>query len=178
MKIASFIRNVVPAGDTSGQECSDPAQPAMQQKYKRMETEVLDPLCRGAKEMKTRDKLSADNSRKTAEANLARGGRVSLEARPKRQPGRKDQKTFHRLARVQFVQKVPGDKLGRSYAQLLIASVVKRATKKSDILVKEIFDRIEGKVATPEPGKADTGVRVDTYGPYPSTRQKQFLCAT
>ena len=63
----------------------------------------------------------------------------------------------------------------RSYLQVLIASVVKRATKKSDILVKEIFDRIEGKVATPEPVKAETGVRVILMDGIPRPDRSRFI---
>ena len=36
------------------------------------------------------------------------------------------------------------DKKGRQYAQLLIEAMVTRAIKKSDTLIKEIFDRVEG----------------------------------
>ncbi len=42
------------------------------------------------------------------------------------------------------------DKKGRQYAQLLIEAMVKRAIAKSDTLVKEIFDRVEGHVASAE----------------------------
>ena len=90
-------------------------------------------------------------------------------------PGGRPKKPFTDLLEWQFVQKVPSDKLGRSYAQLLIASVVKRATKKSDILVKEIFDRIEGKVATPEPVKAETGVRVILMDGIPRPDRSRFI---
>jgi uncharacterized protein DUF5681 len=90
-------------------------------------------------------------------------------------PGGRPKKPLTDLLDRQLAQIDPGDKLGRSYAQLLIASVVKRATKKSDLLVKEIFDRMEGKVATPEPGKADTGVRVILMDGVPRPDRSRFI---
>jgi Family of unknown function (DUF5681) len=90
-------------------------------------------------------------------------------------PGGRPKKPLTDLLEWQLVQRVPGDKLGRSYAQLLIASIVKRAIKKSDILAKEIFDRIEGKVATPEPGKADTDVRVILMDGIPRPDRSRFI---
>jgi hypothetical protein len=90
-------------------------------------------------------------------------------------PGRRPKKPLTELLKRQLAQIDPGDKLGRSYVQLLIASVVKRATKKSDILVKEIFDRIEGKVAIPEPGKAETGVRVILMDRIPRPDRSRFI---
>ena len=42
------------------------------------------------------------------------------------------------------------DKKGRQYAQLLIEAMVTRAIKKSDTLIREIFDRVEGHVANTE----------------------------
>ena len=46
----------------------------------------------------------------------------------------------------QLEERVPNDPHKRSYAQLLIEATVKRAISKSDVLVKEIFDRVEGKL--------------------------------
>jgi hypothetical protein len=42
------------------------------------------------------------------------------------------------------------DKSGKQYAQLLIEAMVRRAIKKSDTLIREIFDRVEGHVANTE----------------------------
>lgn len=47
-------------------------------------------------------------------------------------------------------RKVPNDPQKRNYYHLLIEAFVKRAITKSDVLVKEIFDRIEGRVAPNE----------------------------
>ena len=40
-------------------------------------------------------------------------------------------------------RKVPGDPEGRRYLEKLVESMVERAIAKSDVLVKEIFDRVE-----------------------------------
>jgi hypothetical protein len=45
-----------------------------------------------------------------------------------------------------LTRKVPKDPEGRIYLEKLVEAMVKRAIKKSDVLVKEIFDRVEGKV--------------------------------
>lgn len=55
----------------------------------------------------------------------------------------------------QLLRVVPNDPHRRSYAQLLIESMVKRAISRSDVLVKEIFDRMEGKLALPVIGEED-----------------------
>jgi hypothetical protein len=51
------------------------------------------------------------------------------------------------------------DKKGRQYAQLLIAAMVKRAISRSDTLVKEIFDRVEGRIL---PAEETSGSRGNT----------------
>lgn len=66
--------------------------------------------------------------------------------------GGRPKKLTHQLE-VQLAQKVPGDPKGRSYAQQFIESMVKRAIAKSDVLAKEIFDRIDGKVWRPTEAK-------------------------
>jgi len=57
---------------------------------------------------------------------------------------------------------MPGSKNHRTYGQALIEEVVKRATKKSDVLAKEIIDRIEGKLSpeTKEEKAANSGYQV------------------
>jgi hypothetical protein len=42
-------------------------------------------------------------------------------------------------------QKVPGDAQGRLYAELFVEAGLKRAISRSDVLYKEIYDRLEGK---------------------------------
>jgi len=49
-----------------------------------------------------------------------------------------------------LASKVPNDPEKRTYARLLVESMVKRAITKSDMLMKEIFDRVEGRVSIPE----------------------------
>ena len=51
------------------------------------------------------------------------------------------------------------DSKGRQYAQLLIEAMVKRAISRSDTLVKEIFDRVEGRIT---PAEATSGLRGNT----------------
>jgi hypothetical protein len=55
---------------------------------------------------------------------------------------------------------VPNDPEGRCYAQLLISEAVKRAIDSSDVLVKEIFDRIEGKPHQSAELNGNIGVQV------------------
>ena len=49
------------------------------------------------------------------------------------------------------------DKKGRQYAQLLIEAMVKRAISRSDTLVKEIFDRVEGRITRAEETSGSRG---------------------
>jgi hypothetical protein len=75
-------------------------------------------------------------------------------------PNGRPQKLTRELDK-QLSARVPGDPKKRSYAQLFIESVMKRAITKSDVLAKEIFDRIEGKI--PQIGEESTttvGVKV------------------
>lgn len=44
-------------------------------------------------------------------------------------------------------QKVPNDPQKRDYAKLFIQSILQRSITKSDVLAKEVFDRIEGKAS-------------------------------
>ena len=45
-----------------------------------------------------------------------------------------------------LMRKVPGDKKNRMYIEKFVEAMVERAIKKSDVLMKEILDRVEGKV--------------------------------
>ena len=54
---------------------------------------------------------------------------------------------------------VPHDKQKRQYVDLLIESMVKRAISHSDTLVKEIFDRVEGRIP---PAEETSGSRGNT----------------
>lgn len=56
--------------------------------------------------------------------------------------------------------KVPNDPEKRTYLKVLIEAAVKRAITKSDTLVQEIFNRIEGKVAQTEEEKTASGMKV------------------
>lgn len=58
--------------------------------------------------------------------------------------------------RVLLRQKVPNDPQGRNYAKLFIQSVLQRSITKSDVMAKEIFDRIEGKASMSEEDAART----------------------
>jgi hypothetical protein len=56
---------------------------------------------------------------------------------------------------------VPGDPEQRSYKKLLVQTLVKRAITRSDVLMKEIFDRVEGRVRlNDEETAAQLGVKV------------------
>jgi Family of unknown function (DUF5681) len=56
--------------------------------------------------------------------------------------------------------KVPNDPQQRTYLKVLIESAVKRAITKSDALVQEIFNRVEGKISQAEDEKAAAGMKV------------------
>jgi hypothetical protein len=67
-----------------------------------------------------------------------------------------------------LTKKVPNDPQGRMYLEKLVESMVKRAIKKSDVLMKEIFDRVEGKVPNDPAEAAQYGVKIiiaDIPGP-------------
>lgn len=67
-----------------------------------------------------------------------------------------------------LTRKVPKDPEGRLYLEKLVEAMVKRAIKKSDVLMKEIFDRVEGKVPTNPAEAAQYGVKIiiaDIPGP-------------
>jgi Family of unknown function (DUF5681) len=56
-------------------------------------------------------------------------------------------------------RRVPHDKQRHQYIDLLIESMVKRAISRSDTLVKEIFDRVEGRIT---PAEETSGSRGNT----------------
>jgi hypothetical protein len=62
-------------------------------------------------------------------------------------PGGRPKKLTHILKQV-LDERVPRDKKRRTRARKFVESVVDRATKRSDSLAKEVFDRSEGKVQT------------------------------
>ena len=57
-------------------------------------------------------------------------------------------------------RRVPHDKQRRQYVDLLIESMVKRAIAKSDPLIKEIFERVEGHVPKDPAAAAVFGNRI------------------
>jgi hypothetical protein len=77
--------------------------------------------------------------------------------------GRPKSKPLTDELRRQLAMKIPGDRKGRTYYQLMIERGIDRATMKSDVLWKEVFDRIEGavpRIFTDEEGTLERGVRV------------------
>jgi Family of unknown function (DUF5681) len=68
---------------------------------------------------------------------------------------------------------VPGDKQHRTFLEKLVEETVKRAIKKSDVLVREIFERVEGKVA-PDETQANMGVQVILMDKIPRPDREQF----
>ena len=78
---------------------------------------------------------------------------------PSANPGGRPKKLSKELEK-QLAARVPGDKKKRSYAQKFIDSVLHRAIKKSDVLAKEIFDRIEGKLSYSAEEQGKPGVQV------------------
>jgi hypothetical protein len=65
-----------------------------------------------------------------------------------RNPGGRPKK-LTRILEAVLSERVPHDKKRRTRARKFVESVVDRATKRSDSLAKEVFDRSEGKVQTP-----------------------------
>jgi hypothetical protein len=57
-------------------------------------------------------------------------------------------------------RRVPHDMQKRQYVDLLIESMVKRAIAKSDPLIKEIFERVEGHVPNDPAAAAQFGNRI------------------
>ena len=55
-------------------------------------------------------------------------------------------KKIERLIDYKLDKKVPGDKQSRTYAEALVDAAVEPALKKSDVLMKEIFERVDGAV--------------------------------
>jgi hypothetical protein len=86
-------------------------------------------------------------------------------------PGGRPRKLTDSLEK-QLEQRVPNDPQKRSYAQLFIEAVMKRAIAKSDVLAKEIFDRIEGKVALPIVGEEEAGPLQINISAIPKYRKK------
>jgi hypothetical protein len=68
---------------------------------------------------------------------------------------------------------VPGDKQHRTFLEKLVEETVKRAIKKSDVLVREIFERVEGKVA-PDETQANMGVQVILMDKIPRPDRSAF----
>lgn len=59
--------------------------------------------------------------------------------------GRPRTKKLTQMLLRRLDEAIPGDKKGRTYFDLLIEKAVRRACNRSDTLVQEIFNRIEGK---------------------------------
>jgi hypothetical protein len=75
-------------------------------------------------------------------------------------PGGRPRKLTNMLDQLLATRR-PGDKRHRTYAQALIEAALNRAIAKSDVLAKEIFDRIEGRVGPVENDiQRQPGVRV------------------
>ena len=70
-------------------------------------------------------------------------------------------------------KQVPGDRQHRTFLEKLVEETVKRALKKSDVLVKEIFERVEGKTA-PDETQANLGVQVILMDKIPRPDREQF----
>jgi len=68
---------------------------------------------------------------------------------------------------------VPGDKQHRTFLEKLVEETVKRAIKKSDVLVREIFERVEGKTA-PDETQTNMGVQVILMDKIPRPDREQF----
>ena len=70
--------------------------------------------------------------------------------------------------RKHLSRKVPGDRRNRTYLEKLVVEMVDRAMRKSDVLMKEILDRVEGKVPADPAEAAQYGVKIiiaDIPGP-------------
>jgi hypothetical protein len=89
-------------------------------------------------------KHSSANSRITA-GQLARLRPYQWKKGQSGNPGGRPKKLTCKLEQL-LDKKIPGDKTGKTYAEALIEQMLHRAMKKSDFLIREIFDRVEGKV--------------------------------
>jgi len=86
-------------------------------------------------------------------------------------PGGRPKRLTTRLER-QLLAKVPNDPQKRTYEELFIEAITKRAIGKSDVLAKEIFDRVEGKVALPIVGEEEAGPVQINISAIPKYRKK------
>jgi len=68
---------------------------------------------------------------------------------------------------------IPGDKQHRTLLEKLVETTVKRALKKSDTLMKEIVERLDGAVSKEE-SQANVGVRVILMDKIPRPDREQF----
>jgi Family of unknown function (DUF5681) len=69
---------------------------------------------------------------------------------------------------------VPGSKGKLTVGEQLVAQIIKRAIKKSDALAKEIFERMDGKIAVDE-AQANVGVRVILMDGIPRPDRSAFI---
>jgi len=60
-------------------------------------------------------------------------------------PGGRPKKKLTDKLEARLDTPIPGDKNGRTYGDLFIEKLVRRACNRSDTAAKEIFDRVEGK---------------------------------
>jgi hypothetical protein len=74
--------------------------------------------------------------------------------------------TNQRFLQQLFPEDTPAKRAKRTKGHVLVAAAMQRATVKSDLLMREIFDRIEGKVPEPpeEPEYSEIVVRVRRVG--------------
>jgi len=88
--------------------------------------------------------------------------------------GRPVRKPFTTALERYLAKPIPGDKQHRTLLEKLVETTVKRALKKSDTLMKEIVERLDGAVAKEE-NPANVGVRVILMDGIPRTDRSAFI---
>jgi hypothetical protein len=88
--------------------------------------------------------------------------------------GRPVRKPFTTALERYLAKPIPGDKQHRTLLEKLVETTVKRALKKSDTLMKEIVERLDGAVVREE-SPENIGVRVILMDKIPRPDRSQFI---
>jgi Family of unknown function (DUF5681) len=87
--------------------------------------------------------------------------------------GRPVRKLFTTALERYLAKPIPGDKQHRTLLEKLVETTVKRALKKSDTLMKEIVERLDGAVVREE-SPENVGARVILMDKIPRPDREQF----
>jgi len=89
--------------------------------------------------------------------------------------GRPVRKPFTTALEKYLAQPIKGDKQHRTLLEKLVEQTVKRALKRSDTLMKEVIERLDGAVPKAEENPANIGVRVILMDGIPRPDRSAFI---